>query len=599
MIIKEEFLSKLRRYFGLNLYEVKIWTALLSRGVSTAGELSDIANVPRSRSYDILESLEKKGFIVMKLGKPIKYIAVPPKEVVERVKKNVKQHAESNIKQLDNLHNTEVITELNSLHTQGVELVEPTDLSGSLRGRHNLYNHIDLTIRNAEETVTIMTTSQGLMRKVEGLKPVFEQLKKRGVKIRIAAPITKETAGAVKDVSSVADVRNTTGKARFVVVDGKEIVFMVMDDTEVHPTYDIGIWVNTPFFAKALEELFNMAWKEMKPAKTILKKEKIKNKSAELTELGDALLKENLDVEEGLLDTLSIEILKNRAWRNKTFRAYDIKTNVPKIAYGKIHFEQQAIEAISKIFLEMGFEEIRGNKVQSAFWDLDALFVPQDHPAREMQDTFYIKEPASTKLPSIAKKVKAAHETGGNTGSTGWRNSWSETIAKQLLLRTHDTVLNAHALAKMTEKDLPVKIFNISKVFRNENPDWKHAFEFYQIGGIVVDKNANFRQLIHYLKTFYKKMGHDNIRIRPAHFPYTEPSVEVEVFNKEKNEWVELGGAGIFRPELVEPLLGVAVPVLAWGLGLGRIVAPYYGITDIRDFNRNDIKQLRDIKLWL
>ena len=168
MIVKEEFLSQLRRYFSLNLYEVKIWTALLSRGVSTAGELSDIANVPRSRSYDVLESLEKKGFVVTKLGKPIKYIAVAPSEVVERVKKNMKEEADDKIKRLDKLKGTEVLTELTTLHTQGVELVEPSDLSGSLRGRHNLYNHLELTIRNAEESVTIMTTPQGLMRKVEG-----------------------------------------------------------------------------------------------------------------------------------------------------------------------------------------------------------------------------------------------------------------------------------------------------------------------------------------------------------------------------------------------------------------------------------------------
>ena len=135
MIVKEEFLSKLRRYFNLNLYEVKIWTALLSRGVSTAGELSDIANVPRSRSYDVLESLEKKGFVVMKLGKPIKYLAVPPKEVLERVKKNVNEDARDQIKKLEELKNTDIVNELNTLHTQGVELVEPADLSGSLRGR--------------------------------------------------------------------------------------------------------------------------------------------------------------------------------------------------------------------------------------------------------------------------------------------------------------------------------------------------------------------------------------------------------------------------------------------------------------------------------
>ena len=271
MIVKEEFLSRLRRYFSLNLYEVKIWTALLSRGVSTAGELSDIADVPRSRSYDVLESLEKKGFVVMKIGKPIKYIAVSPKEVVERVKKNVTEEAKEQIKKLTDLKNTDVVNELNALHSQGIELVEPTDLSGSLRGRHNLYNHLELLIRNAEESVTIMTTSQGMMRKIEGLKPVFEKIKKRGVKIRIAAPLTKDCIQVVKDINGVAEVRHTDNKARFCIVDGKEMVFMVMDDNEVHPTYDVGIWVNTPFFAGALENLFELAWKNMKPAMDVVK----------------------------------------------------------------------------------------------------------------------------------------------------------------------------------------------------------------------------------------------------------------------------------------------------------------------------------------
>lgn len=270
MIVKEEFLSKLRRYFSLNLYEVKVWTALLSRGVSTAGELSDIANVPRSRSYDVLESLEKKGFVIMKLGKPIKYLAINPAEVVERVKKNMKTEADEKVRRLENLKGTEVIQELNTLHTQGIELVEPSDLSGSLRGRHNLYNHLELVLRNAENSVTLMTTTQGLIRKVEGLMPTFEKLKKKGVKIRVAAPLTKDTRDAVRELSKVAEVKNVDKiTARFCIVDGKELVFMVLDDKEVHPTYDLGIWVNTPFFAKAMDGMFSMAWKDMKmPDKT-------------------------------------------------------------------------------------------------------------------------------------------------------------------------------------------------------------------------------------------------------------------------------------------------------------------------------------------
>jgi sugar-specific transcriptional regulator TrmB len=272
LIVKEEFLSKLRRYFSLNLYEVKVWAALLSRGVSTAGELSDIANVPRSRSYDVLESLEKKGFVVMKLGKPIKYMAVAPTEVVERVKKNMRVIADEKVKRLDDLKSTDVIQELNTLHTQGVELVEPSDLSGSLKGRHNLYNHIELTVRNAEESITMMTTTQGLIRKAEALVPLFEKLKKRGVKIKIAAPLTKDTKDAVKELSKFAEVKHIDKiNSRFIVVDGKELIFMVMDDKEVHPTYDVGIWVNTPFFAKSMEGMFNVAWKDMKNATEIIK----------------------------------------------------------------------------------------------------------------------------------------------------------------------------------------------------------------------------------------------------------------------------------------------------------------------------------------
>src|SRR3989338_7690593 len=260
MIVQRDFLTKLRD-FNLNTYESKLWTALLSRGTSTAGELSDIANVPRSRSYDVLESLEKNGFVVMKLGKPIKYIAVPPLEVIERVKKNMRINAEERIKRLEELRTNELLQELSTLHSQGVELIEPSELSGSIRGRHNLYNHIEQSIREAKQRVTVMTTSQGLVRKVEGLKNALEQEKKRGVDIRIAAPLTKEALDAAKELKGIADVRHVDKvKARFCVVDGKNLIFTVLDDNDVHPTYDCGVWVNTPFFASAMDNLFDLAW---------------------------------------------------------------------------------------------------------------------------------------------------------------------------------------------------------------------------------------------------------------------------------------------------------------------------------------------------
>jgi phenylalanyl-tRNA synthetase alpha chain len=167
------------------------------------------------------------------------------------------------------------------------------------------------------------------------------------------------------------------------------------------------------------------------------------------------------------------------------------------------------------------------------------------------------------------------------------------------MLRTHTTVLSVLKLQQLKKDELPAKFFNVGKVFRNEALDWKHLFEFYQIDGIVVDPDANFKHLKGYLKEFFGKMGYPDVRIRPAHFPYTEPSVEVDVLHPVKKEWIELGGAGIFRPEVVIPLLGEDIPVLAWGLGTGRIVSSYYNITDIRDMYKNDLKQLRDMKIWL
>ena len=268
MIVKEEFLSKLRNYFGLNLYEVKIWTALLSRGSSGAGELAEISDVPRSRAYDVLESLEKKGFIIIKIGKPIKYLAVEPKEVVNRVKKSIREMAEIKVKKLTKLTDANVLQELTSLHTKGIEFVEPADLSGAIRGRHNIYSHLETMIKNAEKSVTIVTTSKGVLRKVEALSHVLSKLSKKGVKIKIAAPIDKNTFSIIKEVNKFAEVRNMENvNARFCIIDGKELLFMVMDDSKVHPTYDLGIWVNTPYFSNALEGLFNVTWNNLPSAK--------------------------------------------------------------------------------------------------------------------------------------------------------------------------------------------------------------------------------------------------------------------------------------------------------------------------------------------
>lgn len=255
MLVEKDFLNKLRD-FGLNTYESKIWTALLSRGVSTAGELSDIANVPRSRSYDVLESLEKKGFIIMKLGKPIRYIAVKPEEVIERIKKKVKEQTEEQLDIIEKLKSESVLDELTSLHNKGLGLVETTDLTGAIKGRRNIYNHLATMIKNAKKSITIVTSSQGVIRKKDILLRYLTKAKQKGVKIRIAAPIEKQNK-ELKELAKIAEIKNTNLKTRFCIIDKKEILFMLMDDEAVHQNYDLAIWANTEFFANFLEKSFN------------------------------------------------------------------------------------------------------------------------------------------------------------------------------------------------------------------------------------------------------------------------------------------------------------------------------------------------------
>ena len=354
-----------------------------------------------------------------------------------------------------------------------------------------------------------------------------------------------------------------------------------------------------PISVSELKDLDKLALENLKKRKKIIKIDLIKEKIPALTETGKKIIKQGLTKAE-VLDRLTPSMLKTGSWKNKNFRHYDVKINVPEISGGKRHFVSQATNYIKKIWLDMGFREMKGNLVQTAFWDLDALFVPQDHPARDMQDTFYIKNPKYGKLPKqLASKVKATHENGWTTGSKGWRYNWSEKTAKENLLRTHTTVLSAQSISKLKKEDLPAKFFSVKRVYRNETLSWKSLFEFIQVEGIVVDPNANFRNLKGYLKEFFRKMGFPDARVRPAHFPYTEPSAEVDVWHPVKKQWVELGGSGVFRPEMTKPLLGFECPVLAWGLGMERTIMEYYNIDDIRDVYKNDLKQLREIKLWM
>ncbi len=244
MIVQKEFLNKLKD-FGLNSYESK---------------LSDISNVPRSRAYDVLESLEKKGFIIVKVGKPIKYLAVPPAEVVERVKKKVVQEAEQKNQILSNLKESDLLNQLNTLHTEGVKLVDPTDKSGAFRGRDKVHEHLTTMVKNAKKSVTLMVSKDGLDRKYELLANHLRKVSKNGVNIRVAT-----TANANKEIvsalSKVAKVKSVKGNARFCIVDNSEMLLFLTDDENVHKSYDCAVWVEAPHFVNYFGKLFEAEWK--------------------------------------------------------------------------------------------------------------------------------------------------------------------------------------------------------------------------------------------------------------------------------------------------------------------------------------------------
>ena len=339
-----------------------------------------------------------------------------------------------------------------------------------------------------------------------------------------------------------------------------------------------------------LSDREKQAFGELKSRKKIVKIEPLKEVEAELTSIGSNLARERLDF--NLIEALDSNMLKTGSWKNKKFRRYDLNSRIPRIYGGRRHFVNESRNYIKRIWLDLGFKEMQGPLLQSCFWNFDALFVPQDHPAREMQDTFFINGKTNLKEKQVIDRVKSVHEN-------GWKYKWNLEDAKKLVLRTHTTVLSAQTIASLKKSDLPAKFFAVGEVFRNETLDWKHSFEFLQSEGIVVDENANLRNLMGYLREFFNKLGFEKVRIRPSYFPYTSPSAEVDIYHPEKKEWVEVAGSGIFRPEVVKPLLGFECPVLAWGIGFDRSILDYYKIKDIRDLHKNDIKQLREIKTFI
>ena len=266
----------------------------------------------------------------------------------------------------------------------------------------------------------------------------------------------------------------------------------------------------------------------------------------------------------------------------------DVEAKVPEVFVARTHPLKDTIDEIREIFVTLGFSEILGNMTQSSFWNFDALFTPQDHPARELQDTFYLDRINAKKIgtPEQIRKVSESHKK-------NWRYQWDINEARKMVLRTHTTCVTIKHLAE--QKPDEARIFSLGRVFRNEKVSYKHLVEFNQIEGVVVGKDANLRNLMGIQREFYKRIGITKIKFWPTFFPYTEPSLQTMVYHEKLGKWIELFGMGIFRPEVTKPL-GITKPVLAWGGGIERIAMLKYDLDDVREFYHNNLGWLRSAK---
>jgi len=337
--------------------------------------------------------------------------------------------------------------------------------------------------------------------------------------------------------------------------------------------------------------------KRLQDAVSILKGRKLLEvaektvRELQLTDAGWRLVEKGLEIAPEI-SQLTPELIVSGKWGEVKLRRFDVTLPGPTLYSAKIHPLQQIIQRAREIFLEMGFTEIRGPLVETAFWNFDALFQPQDHPAREMMDTFYLANPKTGGLPtkSVVEAVAKTHENGWKTGSKGWGYKWSPEEARRLIMRTHTTAETIKHLSR--HKKPPIKVFSVDRVYRNEAVTYKNIAEFHQIEGIVVDKGVTLRDLMGTLKTFYTRFGLKKVQFWPCYFPYTEPSAEATVYHPKLKRWIELCGMGMFRPEVLAPM-GIRYPVLAWGGGLERLAMLELGLDDMRLLYGNRLGWIR------
>ncbi len=342
------------------------------------------------------------------------------------------------------------------------------------------------------------------------------------------------------------------------------------------------------------EEVDPAVLKDLRSRREIVAERESVRREIALTEAGRKAVASGLELKEEVAQ-LTPDLLRSGKWREVEIRPYDVRTFAPAIHPGKVHILTEYIEKIRRIFIGMGFTEIAGDWVVPAFWNFDALFQPQDHPARDVLDTLYVDAKPRMGLPDeeVVRRVAEVHETGGRTGSEGWRYAWDRAEAERPVLRSHTTPITLKYLADHPVP--PQKAFIIGREFRRDALDWKHLPEFHQIEGVVMEEGASLSMLLGMIAEFYRRLGLERVKFRPGYFPYTEPSMEPEGLLPD-GRWVELGGSGVFRVEVTQPF-ELGAPVIAWGLGLERTVMAIEGLTDIRQLYLSDIDWLRNRKV--
>jgi phenylalanyl-tRNA synthetase alpha chain len=343
----------------------------------------------------------------------------------------------------------------------------------------------------------------------------------------------------------------------------------------------------------------NTLSKELQPAVQTLKKRKLlttedkTHRIIEITTKGKQAAKQGKTIPEEVTQ-LTPELIITNKWRTTKLQKYNIKAPVAKTWPGKKHPYLSFLEEVRTKLVTLGFKEMKGTHVETSFFNFDALYTPQDHPAREEVGIYFVKDPQYGDISAYktaAANVKATHENGWKTGSTGWQYKYSTQEAKRLILRGHGTCLSARTLLRK-DLEIPSKHFSIARCYRPEVVDKTHLSEFNQVEGIVIDQKLTLRDLLGVLEKFALEIaGADKVRFKPDYFPFTEPSVELSAYKKGYG-WIEFGGSGIFRPEVTLPL-GIEVPVIAWGLGIDRLFMMRAGVDDIRSIFSQSLEWLR------